>query len=170
MATDRAEYICRTWKQIHGEWTSGFDSFPTREEAEQHGATFCLLINEGEDVREFEVYQAQEGANKEKIMSAFYGTNGVICKRDEFELGNYHVVRTTRTTATNVITKDYNVWSDKNYMPTIEYDEGWWKDEKPSFKIQTTAYGALDIETIKEVVNGYNEAIEAVEILTMNFC
>ena len=37
------------------------------------------------------------------------------------------------------------------------------------FKIQTTSYGSLTPDEIKQVIAGYNEALEVVEILTKEF-
>lgn len=59
---------------------------------------------------------------------------------------------------------------NENYIPEIYYWDDIFGEEKPRFEIQTTSYGALSPEEIKKVIAGYNEAVEAVEILTKNFC
>lgn len=37
------------------------------------------------------------------------------------------------------------------------------------FEIQTTSYGAMNVEDIQKVIAGYNKAIEIVEVLTKEF-
>lgn len=55
-------------------------------------------------------------------------------------------------------------------MPEINYEDGLWTKEKSCFKIQTCAYGAMGVAEIEKVVAGYQEAMEVVKVLTMNFC
>lgn len=50
-------WTCRTWTEEAGEWKSEFDTFRTREEAEEHGQTFLSLIRRDETAREYEVYK-----------------------------------------------------------------------------------------------------------------
>ena len=59
----------------------------------------------------------------------------------------------------------------KNYLPDISFEDGdsRWSDGR-GFKIQTTAYGTLNPDEIQRVIDGYNTAMEAVKILTAEFC
>lgn len=53
------------------------------------------------------------------------------------------------------------------YLPDLEFgNDGHSKD----FQIVTKAYGVLSPEEVKEVIKGYQEAIEVVRILTKEFC
>jgi len=88
-----------------------------------------------------------------------------------FTLGeHYMVTRRVCKYADGTTWKDYNVTKTGDYIPDIYYNDGIFSDEKPGFKIQTTAYGDKNIDEIKKIMAGYQEAIEAVEILTKNFC
>ena len=88
-----------------------------------------------------------------------------------FTLGeHYMVTRRVCEYVDGTMWKDYNVMKNGEYIPEIYYNDGIFSDEKPGFKIQTTAYGAKNIDEIKKIMAGYQEAIEAVEILTKNFC
>lgn len=64
---------------------------------------------------------------------------------------------------------DYNE-GRKNYIPEIYYEDNYFGERNPRFEIQTTSYGALNPEEIQKVIKGYQEAVEAVEILTNRFC
>lgn len=55
-------------------------------------------------------------------------------------------------------------------MPDIEYRDGYLTSGKPEFRVQTTAYGALNLDEIEQVMEGYKQAVEVVKILTKNFC
>lgn len=55
------------------------------------------------------------------------------------------------------------------YLPTIYSTDDIFGNGKKGFEIQTTAYGAMSPAKIKEVVAGYEEALEVVEILTKEF-
>lgn len=95
--------------------------------------------------------------------------------REEFECGKYTVVRT----ATNYSSKnkDYTAINysitrgDGKYLPRIYYNDWSCLDENatPKFTIQTTAYGDLNPEEIREMIKGYEEAIEVVEALNKKF-
>lgn len=50
-------------------------------------------------------------------------------------------------------------------IPDIHYDS-----IKAAFEIQTTSYGAVSKSTIKEMIAGYQIAVETVELLERNFC
>lgn len=109
-------------------------------------------------------------SHKEKIV------DGKKYERDEFTLGqHYSVVRNiTRYPDGDKLTRISVELSyedrHNNYFPEIYYEDDFFGEEKPRFEIQTTAYGAMNPEEIKKVIAGYQEALEAVEILTKNFC
>ena len=97
--------------------------------------------------------------------------NGKVYQLDVFELGRYEVRRNVTKDKSGKLYKNYSV-SNKGakFLPDIYYNDGFFENEKPSFTIQTTAYGALNVKEIDEVIAGYKEAQQAVEILTLNFC
>lgn len=102
--------------------------------------------------------------------------NGKKYKRDKFTLGkHYTVVRNIIRYEDGYVLKRIRVelsYEDRhnNYFPEIYYEDGCFVEDKPEFKIQTTSYGAMNPEEIRKVIAGYQEAMEAVEILTKNFC
>lgn len=97
--------------------------------------------------------------------------DGVVNTCEVFELGDYFVdVDKTRLKNGHVITLISICHSiDKEYLPSIYY-RTYRNKEKNHFEIQTTAYGALDADEIRKVIAGYQQALEAVEILERNFC
>lgn len=109
-------------------------------------------------------------SHKEKI------ENGRKYERDEYTLGkHYTVVRSiTRFEDGDIFKRIFvNIsYEDRhdNYFPEIYYDDDILAEQKGEFKIQTTSYGSMSPDEIKKVIAGYQEAIEAVEILTQNFC
>ena len=83
-----------------------------------------------------------------------------------YELGSYQV---------SVITYDdgwHNVWiktdNSNRYLPEI-YPIDDMDGNVHGFRIQTTSYGALQPDQIRKVIEGMEEAIKAVEILTKEF-
>ena len=102
--------------------------------------------------------------------------DGKKYERDEFTLGkHYRVVRNITRYQDGDVLKRFRVetsYEDRyeNYFPEIYYEDDIFGEYKPQFKIQTTSYGAMNPEEIKKVIAGYQEAMEAVEILTKNFC
>lgn len=86
-------------------------------------------------------------------------------KVDRYEIGDYKVKAMTYSWGRRVEVGSLN---RERYLPDIYCrtdDEG----EIVGFEVQTTSYGALPIEEAKKVVDGLNEAIEVVEILTDRF-
>ena len=108
--------------------------------------------------------------HKEKV------EDGKKYERDEFTLGkHYTVVRniTRYEDGDKMVRICVNLsYEDRhnNYFPEIYYEDDIFGESKPEFKIQTTAYGAMNPDEIQKVIAGYQEAIEAVRILNMNFC
>lgn len=100
-------------------------------------------------------------------------SNGRHLERDTFTLGeHYRVTRFVTTYEDGEVIKNYSVSSDDEYMPEIYYDDcfGLVGRGKPAFKIQTCAYGAKSVDEIEKIIAGYQEAVEAVKVLTLNFC
>lgn len=102
--------------------------------------------------------------------------DGKKYERTEFTLGkHYRVIRnvTWFEDGTNYkrfwVSASYEDMRD-NYIPEIHYFDGHLDSDKPEFKVQTSAYGAMGTEDIKKIIAGYQEAIEAVAILNKNFC
>lgn len=91
--------------------------------------------------------------------------------RDKFEIGDYKVDRYVKQYE-NFTFVNFSVIGDRSneYLPGIEYRDNYFEGKKPEFRIQTTAYGALGLEDIEKVMEGYKQAVEVVKILTLNFC
>lgn len=82
-----------------------------------------------------------------------------------YEIGNYKVKALTYSWGRRV---EVSSLSRERYLPDIYCrtdDEG----ETVVFEVQTTSYGALPVDEVKKVVEGLNEAIAVVEILTKSF-
>lgn len=86
-------------------------------------------------------------------------------KVDRYEIGNYKVKALTYSWGRRV---EVGSVSRERYLPDIysRTDDG---GKIVGFKVQTTSYGALPVGEVKKVVDGLNEAIEVVEILTKTF-
>lgn len=102
--------------------------------------------------------------------------DGATNERTVFTLGeHYTVYRLVTRYPSGYTFKNFRVSVETidqmdNFIPDIYYDDDFENDGKDAqFKVQTTAYGALDINAIELVTKGYEEAIEAVKILNKNF-
>lgn len=60
---------------------------------------------------------------------------------------------------------------NEQYMPEIYFEDAdrWNNRQLPGFKIQTTSYGAQEVEEIDKVIAGYQVAKEVVAKLTEMF-
>lgn len=99
-------------------------------------------------------------------------TDAGMMTSDDFRVGRYFVRRTGRPMEDGTIWTNITVNKDNEarFLPDVYYEDDWFSDDpKPCFKIQTTAYGALEAEDIEKVIAGYNEALEAVKMLTARF-
>ena len=103
--------------------------------------------------------------------------NGNKYEATTYTLGeNYMVEKYIRTYDSGATITDiqvgYKDWrkARENYLPEIHYLEDFFGKTEPRIEIQTTSYGALNPEEIKKVIAGYQEALEAAEILTKEFC
>lgn len=110
-----------------------------------------------------------------KVNSKLVESQNCICTRDEFELGVYKVAfecyvskdgsYSWTQAKVNVSYKDMV----ENYIPEIVFNSDFLTGANASFTIQTTAFGEKSPEEIKLIVDGYEYAIEAVEVLTREF-
>ena len=100
--------------------------------------------------------------------------NGTKHEGTAYELGRYKVDKYIATYETGYVYKRIIVsvpWEEReNYIPEIYYEDDYYGTHTPRFEIQTAAYGALSPEEIAKVIAGYQEALEAVKILTKEFC
>ena len=90
----------------------------------------------------------------------------------EFE-GNaiYNVIKNTSDYGEFQIKQVYVAPADRNnYFPDIYFEEPNKHNglEKETYKIQTTAYGAMDVNEIDKVIEGYQIAKETVALLKEN--
>lgn len=96
---------------------------------------------------------------------------GKKCEGTGYALGeNYYVEKRVTTYADGQEYVRIYVNEYGEYTPKIYYEDDFYGKKMPRFEIQTCAYGALNPEEIKKVISGYQMAIEAVEILTKEFC
>lgn len=88
-----------------------------------------------------------------------------------YQAGKYEVDVTDReykdgNTWRNIgISKDYN----ERFLPEIFFSNSIISKGEEKFNIQTTSYGSLEPDEIKQVIEGYEYALEAVRILTEKF-
>lgn len=102
--------------------------------------------------------------------------NGTKYEATEYSLGEHYEVEMYVTTyeSGTVCRRIYvNVsYEDRheNYIPEIYFEENYFGKHMTRFEIQTASYGAMNPEEIQKVIAGYQEAVEAVEVLTKEFC
>lgn len=93
-------------------------------------------------------------------------------ERYVYEIGNYSVIRDLSVYESGGIYESYNITANSgmDYLPEI-YFQNHLKgtDIAKEFKIQTTSYGSKSTEIIQQIIDGYKEAIEVVNVLTKNF-
>ena len=109
-----------------------------------------------------------------ELIKVDYRTNEADGKTYEgtyYTLGDcYRVVRYTVKYEDGTEFTRISITEDGEYIPSISYEDDFFGERKPRFEIQTTAYGAKSPEEIRKVIDGYNTALEAVEVLTKAFC
>jgi hypothetical protein len=88
-------------------------------------------------------------------------------KYEIYEIGKYGVEVTTYENGDKYIRVFVTDRNDR-YIPEI-YCTINRKSKAIEFSIQTSSYGSLSADEIKQVIAGYNEALEVVEILTKEF-
>lgn len=111
-----------------------------------------------------------------KMELKFIGHNEVFksnvkYQRDSYTIGNYNVARDTKTYEDGKTYEQFEISAncEKRFIPTIYFHQSFFDGEEKEFKIQTTSYGSLSPAEIQEVINGYQEALEVVNILTDKF-
>lgn len=84
-----------------------------------------------------------------------------------YQIGSYQVSVMNYESGFRNITVNQD-WNEK-FIPAIYYNDGMFGSDEKSFTIQTTSYGALTPDEIKQVIEGYEQAIEVVAVLTKEF-
>lgn len=96
--------------------------------------------------------------------------DGIHYETTEYDLGGYEVEYYTATKGSDRRERIHvSVKDRRSYLPEIYYEDDFYGKDKKWFDIQTTSYGAMTPDKIKEVVAGYEQALEAVAILTKEF-
>lgn len=97
--------------------------------------------------------------------------NKYYTKKDVYEIEDYQVeVLYNKEHICNI-----SIIANRNkmFIPYIYYNPIYlnedWTEIKREFVIDTTAYGSLKPNEIKQVIDGYEKAIKVVEILTNTF-
>lgn len=99
----------------------------------------------------------------------FNKNNIKLLTREHYEIGNYNVVVDTFEDGfTKVCTRQNG---NVKYLPSISELRDFNKDDiLYGFEIGTTSYGkTMMVDDIKEVIKGFEHAIEVVQILTEKF-
>ena len=89
-------------------------------------------------------------------------------KYEMYRIGDYKV----EVNYCNGVRNNIEVEEDcKNrFAPIIYFERNRWSEDKTEkFKIQTAAYGALGVDEIQKVIDGFQQAMEIVAILTEKF-
>lgn len=64
------------------------------------------------------------------------------------------------------VIRSYNRIGEEQYIPEINYCDGYFEHREPHFSIQTTSYGSLESEDYKLFLEAQKKAEKVVEILT----
>lgn len=91
-------------------------------------------------------------------------TNGET-KLDKYIVGNYSVKVFTRDWGTSVEIRKLN---KQEYLPDI-YSVDDMEGGIVGFEVQTTSYGSLPVDELRQVIAGLEEAAKVAEILTEEF-
>lgn len=62
-----------------------------------------------------------------------------------------------------------DIYADEEYLPNIIFNRRRNGENVHEFKIDTVSYGSLNPDELKKVIDGYNHALEVVEILNNEF-
>lgn len=89
--------------------------------------------------------------------------------RKEYEIGCYLVYVSTYKNSELLIISLVEKQDASKYAPQIYFENRKFGKTVNKFTIQTTSYGALGVQEIKEMMSAYNTAIEVVEVLEKNF-
>ena len=85
-----------------------------------------------------------------------------------YEIGAYEVSHSKYNSGYERICVDKKVWNEE-YLPDIYYNDDCFGSGKKELKIQTTSYGALNIEEIDKMMEKLKEAQMVVKELTKFF-
>ena len=92
---------------------------------------------------------------------------------ENYTCGDYMVnVYTTVYSDDGTTYRTIRVGSVKEYAPSIFHNEGISIDgtvAREYFEIQTTAYGAKEVDEIERIIAGYQQAVAVVTLLTAKF-
>lgn len=86
-----------------------------------------------------------------------------------YECGNYRVTETKYNESDLTlysVSPNEELWAER-YCPSITVDDCF--GELNGFKIQTTSYGALNVEELQKMMRLLNEAVEVVNALTERY-
>ena len=86
---------------------------------------------------------------------------------NEYKIGEYTIDCCVYNAGTESQRKTIDVYKDysNRFLPEIFFDGRRYGETVNEFRIQTTSYGSLKPEEIKEVMKGYETALAVVEIL-----
>lgn len=89
-------------------------------------------------------------------------------KAKKYQIGRYTV------DVIDEVGRERDIWvkedyREENYLPEIYISKDTFKRRKPEVRIQTTAYGSMNVEGIEKVIDGYKMAIEVAKIITREF-
>lgn len=90
-------------------------------------------------------------------------------ERDVYQIGNYSIAREMTIYQSGNTFERFHIIKDRNieYLPDIYFNQNIFdNNDVKDFKIQTTSYGSLSPEDIQKVIDGYNEAVKVVNVLT----
>ncbi len=88
--------------------------------------------------------------------------------RKEYEIGCYLAYVSTYKNSELLIISLVEKEDASKYAPQIYFENRRFGKKVNEFTIQTTSYGALGVQEIKEMMNAYNTALEVVEVLKKN--
>lgn len=99
-------------------------------------------------------------------------STGSVYETTFYELGGYEVEHRVKTRDGEVVRDRVIVERDwtRKYLPQIDFDENYYGTGHRVFTARTMGFGELDADEIREAIAGMQEALEAVEILTKQFC
>lgn len=95
--------------------------------------------------------------------------------RDEYRIGNYVVYRFLHHYNNGTTYENFEIQANPeiNFLPDIYYNKYSIKGndfvQSREFKIQTSSYGSLHPAEIQQIIDGYKEALDVVNILTEKF-
>lgn len=97
---------------------------------------------------------------------------GTIYECTCYELGQYEVDHKVKTRDGEVISDRVEVCRDwtRKFLPQIDFEEDYYGTGHRVFTVRTSGFTELEAEDIREAIAGLQEALEAVEILTKQFC